>query len=43
VGVTNIDIVMNPMFWEGSYPGLARPMLDSLAIPVREYVPQAAR
>lgn len=41
--LTNIDIVINPMFREGTYPERTRSMLDSLADPLRRCMPEAAR
>jgi CDP-6-deoxy-D-xylo-4-hexulose-3-dehydrase len=34
--LTNADIIMNRTFWVGIFPGLDRPMLDYVALQMRE-------
>jgi CDP-6-deoxy-D-xylo-4-hexulose-3-dehydrase len=36
--LTNADIIMNRTFWVGIFPGLDRPMLDYVALQMREAV-----
>jgi CDP-4-dehydro-6-deoxyglucose reductase, E1 len=41
--LTDTDTVLNRTFRVGTYPGLTRPMLNFLADPIRDYLPEAAR
>src|SRR5581483_2629373 len=36
----NTDFVMNNVFWVGVYPGLTPPMLDFVALTIREFISQ---